>query len=220
MPIQRKNSGFNIIELLLVVTIIGIVTAISIPSYNKYVYSTKLSEAYNMVSIILKSQLAHYGEHKEFFSAPPVPSLDLNVKTMPTDTKWEKVGYPAPVGSNLHFSYVTYAGRIDGSGTQSTDSVAYQTSSGDLYDMSQDAVSRTFTDGGCCNCGNGDISTMITAENSLDWAIITATADLNGNHQPSASDTLCTTVIMTIRSAPSTDSKPNSSALAILNKDE
>ena len=42
---MRKNSGFNIIELVVVVVIIGILSALAIPQYTKTVERSRQSEA-------------------------------------------------------------------------------------------------------------------------------------------------------------------------------
>ncbi len=42
---MRKDSGFSLIELMIVVTVIGIIAAFAFPAYTDYVRSAKISEA-------------------------------------------------------------------------------------------------------------------------------------------------------------------------------
>ncbi len=58
-PIPRKQAGFTLIELMIVVAIIGILAAIAIPAYQDYTKRTHVSEGLSLASAA-KAAVAEY----------------------------------------------------------------------------------------------------------------------------------------------------------------
>ncbi len=63
---MRKNGGFTLIELMIVVAIIAILAAIAIPNFMSFVIKTKRSEAKYNLSGIYTAELSYFGEANSF----------------------------------------------------------------------------------------------------------------------------------------------------------
>ena len=61
-----KRAGFTLIELMIVVAIIALLTAISIPTYNRFVAKSKRTEAYVNLHAIYAAQKAYWAEHGKY----------------------------------------------------------------------------------------------------------------------------------------------------------
>lgn len=64
--LRRNESGFTLIELMIVVTIVGILAAIAIPNFFTYQAKTKQAEARHNLGHIWTMQVSYRGEADSF----------------------------------------------------------------------------------------------------------------------------------------------------------
>lgn len=62
----KKNRGFTLIELMIVVAIIAILTAVALPSYQNYVRKSKRADATNKLTDIANQQVQYFMENRSY----------------------------------------------------------------------------------------------------------------------------------------------------------
>lgn len=62
------NKGFSLIELLIAVAILGVVTAIAIPTYTDYISTAKANSAKQLLRTIYLSQQEYFTENNSYYS--------------------------------------------------------------------------------------------------------------------------------------------------------
>lgn len=63
-----KNKGFSLIELMIVVAIVGIITAVALPSYTSYITRSKRTECRAAVMQVLQQQERYYTQQNVYLA--------------------------------------------------------------------------------------------------------------------------------------------------------
>ncbi|MDB5746332.1 MAG: prepilin-type cleavage/methylation protein [Massilia sp.] len=71
---MTRQTGFTLIELMVTVVIIGILSAIAVPSYGKYVLRTKLTDAYSGLAGVQPLAEQHWANNRTFEEFSGVPA--------------------------------------------------------------------------------------------------------------------------------------------------
>lgn len=86
MARSRRQAGFTLVELLIVVGIIGLLAAIAVPNFLSYQARSRRSEAFANLAGISRIQQTFFAERGEYFETGAWPNVD-NLGT--TKMEWD-----------------------------------------------------------------------------------------------------------------------------------
>jgi type IV pilus assembly protein PilE len=64
--LNYKHQGFTLIELMIVIAILGVISAIAIPAYNGYLTSARMLEAKNNIAALKLAEEEYYLEKNDY----------------------------------------------------------------------------------------------------------------------------------------------------------
>jgi len=165
---SSKIYGFTLIELMIVVAIIGILSAIAIPAYQGYIRRSYLSEANSSIAAIKSAEESYFTINSCYIEAPAYPSTIPSNSQVAWDsppTAWGNTGLGVRPDRNVRFQYEVYA----------TNSLGCAAPANDVSEVNSQLSS-------CITNAVGSPSSFVSTTFFPDnWYIVVARGNLDGD---------------------------------------
>ena len=130
---RKSESGFSLIELLIVVVVIGIVAALAVPALQKGIHAAENGNTFATLRVVGSTQMSFYSQRNRFAKLLEINNIHSNgigtpsgdelirgkfIFSMPDDPTDEELreGYRITATRNISGEGITYVYELDQSG--------------------------------------------------------------------------------------------------------